>query len=895
MKKRDKKRAKTETHNANERVPKANMDFFRVSICRGKITKLTIWALMISFAVFIIDYYNVPSTLLAQIPFNVILVSVLFFVIVSILILKNNHIFELLWSIPTNPIDDLAVIGVVSLSTYSVTRFFVIGKCIYTDIAICICLMTLIMVIVRYIVRCVKMSAKREENGKLIELRDLYEDNFNHTSNTPILLHERPIDYDLLGREGVVNHLFRSIIHSQNDQSYVISLVGRWGSGKTTIINNTKRLLIDKENNTKNYVVIDDFDPWLYGTQESLLMAMFDTLIHHLGMKYSPMRIKGLVDLVRKSAADVHWMGKLLQSIVDNSDNENNTVTKLKKRISEYLIISGKTVVFLIDNLDRANEENVVFLFKLISIVFDLPRVIYVLSYEQERIDKILKSTKAFDERFTEKIIQQEIKVPELSKEHESKLYISCIERLLVRYGVSGNELKDFEPTARYIVKKTNNTRMFIRMVNSVFPIVFCSNTPLRKSELLAMEAIHFFDSEAYYKIFRNPIFFISHEKSQLLSMEISFNREKFNQEAKEFFSKLFSEHSDLLELLSTVFPYVKKFKSKQELINAEYYQDEDYLKIVNQSRICSGKYFDLYFSYSTNQHINIQKSVQTLIDEVNNLPNKNQNLQQKSVSLLIDAKLSLIERDEQKEWMQCLQNHIQEIHKAKVIFVAMGLFELIYDLKDEHSFLSGLSARERAEYIICELLFICDDRDFSAFFAFVSTAYDKLKIISDIYEFMKGRIDKLRQVDEKRVPMYFENYTTICEQIVCNNIDLYSDEYYYAHNIWGLQLHYNACARTESFNEYVTAHITTHSIYRFLWDLVSFSISNTYTYSIKQETFERFVDDVEKVKLFISKNKPSTPDEMFVYRIFEAFCNGETDEWGRKGVDSTVDMYPTL
>ena len=41
--------------------------------------------------------------------------------------------------------------------------------------------------------------------------------------------------------------------------------------------------------------------------------------------------------------------------------------------------------------MDRASAENLIFLLKIISTIFDLKRVVYVLSYDKERLNDILE------------------------------------------------------------------------------------------------------------------------------------------------------------------------------------------------------------------------------------------------------------------------------------------------------------------------------------------------------------------------------------------------------------------------------------------------------------------------------------------------------------------------
>ena len=185
----------------------------------------------------------------------------------------------------------------------------------------------------------------------------------------PILVRENDVDYDLFDRSEIVNRLYRSIVHCRPEASYVISLEGEWGCGKTTIINNVKRLLDGPTFGNDDVVIIDDFDPWLFGSQEALLLAMYDTLLQHMGLRYSPLRSSWIVKGITQVVSENHTAGGLIFNLLHNERKSNNDIQVLKQRISAYLRTSNKRIVFFVDNLDRANDENIVFLFKLIGIV----------------------------------------------------------------------------------------------------------------------------------------------------------------------------------------------------------------------------------------------------------------------------------------------------------------------------------------------------------------------------------------------------------------------------------------------------------------------------------------------------------------------------------------------
>lgn len=833
---------------------------------------------------FILDYLDIPSQLIQKIPpiIVVVVLSVLLVVLVALLI--GLHIFDLFRIVSVNPIDALSFTALLSTLAYTPIRTLVLGRGLYTGIASLVSTISFLVMLIRFIFHCVKLHQTNSKKSNLIDLRDLLENRFTRITGKPILLLEKDVDYDLLDRGGITNQLYRSIIHCQPYQSYVISLEGEWGIGKTTIINNVKRLLRENPVSNKEYIYIDDFDPWLYGSQEALLLAMLETLVHHSGMRYSPSRFSGIIQGLRETVSNSHPAGSFLYNLLFDPTKNGNSIAKLKQRISRYLRTTNKTIVFFIDNLDRANDENVMFLFKLIGIVFDLPGIIYVLSFEKDRINAILENTEHFDPRFTEKIIQQEIKVPAISEERSKNLYAACITNLLEAYGVPLAEIQEYVPAAQYIVGKTHNIRRFKRMVNSVFPIVFCDDTLLKKSDLLAIEAIHFYDPELFYAIYRNPKFFISHDKNPSVVMELGFNKKTFNAEGSDFFKTLLAKHEDARNLLSVIFPYVKRYENGTLLEPDNLFSDPEYAQIAKQSRICSGKYFDLYFSYSTNNYIAIRKSVETMIASINKLQNARVDKYLEEAAKIVQKHLFALKEDEHKEWIERLQNHIPDIADEHILSVAVSLYALIYYLNDDNS-MFGLGARTRAEYIISILLEKCSKREFEDFLSLTREDYRQLRVIYSIHHWMASEKLEHTNVCKSRAEILLSHYADMCNQIIKENICLFSETYYYPKNAWGLYYYYKETDGVSTFTSYVAKNLSIETIYRAIWDVVTTSISDHYTYSIPEDNFIIFISNPKLVDQLIAQRPPKSKDEEFVLQVYEAFRNGEPDEWGHKGI----------
>ena len=117
----------------------------------------------------------------------------------------------------------------------------------------------------------------------------------------PLIFSEEASEYDLLGRKGLVNVVYNSIKVCNPNHVHVIGVKGAWGSGKTTILNIVKKKIRE---NRKDVIVIDDFDPWMFESQEALLCGMYDVILSKTGIKYSTYSSKQTV----RKLKDLHML-----------------------------------------------------------------------------------------------------------------------------------------------------------------------------------------------------------------------------------------------------------------------------------------------------------------------------------------------------------------------------------------------------------------------------------------------------------------------------------------------------------------------------------------------------------------------------------------------------------
>ncbi|MGM9602899.1 MAG: P-loop NTPase fold protein [Faecousia sp.] len=689
---------------------------------------------VVTVAAFLLDYYDIPSKLMMVLPRPVLIVISLGLGIAVLSWIIGIHILDLAKISTFNAMDTGAFVFLTAIPAWFVLQTLLCSFHLYKYIICILCItMCIGTILYRICIRCEQRLESEKRTSNLFDLKEICENTFQSNPGEPVLVDEKDVDYDLLKRDGIINQLYRSIIHSQPDRSYVISLEGAWGSGKTTIINNTKRLLEQKNGDDHEFIVIDDFDPWVYGSQEALLLAMYDTLLNHGGIKYSPYRSSQMLKQLSSAVAEEYIAGNVLHSLIAGGNTPNSSVLRIKKQISSFLESKNRTIVFFVDNLDRISVDNIVFLLKVISTIFDFPRIIYVLSFDRNRVDDILHDTQEMHTRYTEKIIQQEIKVPPISKNELERVYSSCIGNLLISYGVAPNELQGYRIIFGVILQKAPDLRKLKRLINSAFSIVFCDDNILDKHDLLAIEVIAFFDRELYEEIHHHPEFFISHDKStNLLALGFGLHREQYNREGAEYLRALLAKYPGYEGLLGEMFPNVQRFKNGEDLIPSYSRYDSDADEIAKRARICSGKYFDLYFSYGSNQYLILKRIIEEYLTQINDADGED------AVSVIIFELLITPAQVDQCEWLERFENYLSNIDVRKKIYVAKALLNYIPYASDVSPFLS-LSSRSRAEVIIAELLTQCTKEEFEVFTESLTHSYRLVDSISSVLYWLQS------------------------------------------------------------------------------------------------------------------------------------------------------------
>lgn len=375
-------------------------------------------------------------------------------------------------------------------------------------------------------------------------------------------------------------------IMEENNNSFVISLNGEWGSGKTTMLNLFS-------NKIKEYgdITIINFNPWNFSSSEDLIRKFFLQVFSNLNKseinkplltvlkKY--MKIIGCVDKIVDSKVTniASNLGSTAVEFFEEIDLSKCSLSDIKEELNEKL--NHKKLLVIIDDIDRLLPNQLLEIFQLVKSVGDLKNIVYVLSFDKAIVNKNLENVFAYSpEKYLEKIIQISFDIPRISVKNIQIYFKKSLKKLGIDIIKSLEEGRyEYLPCSYSLLSSKNafeNFRKIKRYLN-VFSFEYnLVKNSVWEDDFVAITYLKNFHFNVYNKIFNNK---------KLLTNPRKMDRPV---EKLEMFldGEWDSKKSLLEELLSTLFPTLSK-----------YYDEEKSKKLYKTNNICNEEYFENYFS----------------------------------------------------------------------------------------------------------------------------------------------------------------------------------------------------------------------------------------------------------------------------------------------------------
>ena len=437
---------------------------------------------------------------------------------------------------------------------------------------------------------------------------------------------------DTLDRDKFAKNLANAIQSVSADESLSLGLIGKWGTGKSSIINLTKNHFDDD-----NLIVIE-FNPWHFSTQNNLYQQFFNLISSEIEKRefgdklwikkkfaqikqqydklpkvtrenkkitqYVKEKFYSLHELRNSDVINAYYNQIKSNSLVnfnapgigysynfDDSLKEYNSVSYLKTKCEEYFQDLGYKFLIIIDDIDRMNSVEIEQIFILVKSLANFPNFIYLLSFDKEVVVNSLNNVpKDFRNDFIEKIIQIPIVVPEISDYSLNNYIQHEIKELYYEYLKDNfrgeDEFKKVSHIIGYFIKNIRDLKRYMNAIE-FYSTFMCE---LNINDMFILIAIHTFEYEIYLKIKDELKVFILDKFLYFQDeTEIKNRLTKFLDDSYLLLKKINS--AELNSALGTLFPILnaENLKLKRITLGSDIEEKE--------CRISSSFHFNKYFT----------------------------------------------------------------------------------------------------------------------------------------------------------------------------------------------------------------------------------------------------------------------------------------------------------
>ena len=247
-------------------------------------------------------------------------------------------------------------------------------------------------------------------------------------------------EQDLLGRVTFSKQLGEAIYKYDGKDGLVLGVFGKWGTGKTSILNMVVNEINCLSDNDDDSPIIVNFSPWNYSDKDNLISLFFRVLKNKLNMdKYEETRKKvgkALTDYsdALDALALVPMVGSglatILKTIAKAQGAElSKDVDTTKENLETVLGDTNQKIVVIIDDIDRLTNTQIRDIFQLVKQVGNFPNIIYVLSMDRDVVCRALESVHDIDgAEYLEKIVQIPFEIPALLKPRLREIFLTNLE-----------------------------------------------------------------------------------------------------------------------------------------------------------------------------------------------------------------------------------------------------------------------------------------------------------------------------------------------------------------------------------------------------------------------------------------------------------------------------------
>lgn len=406
---------------------------------------------------------------------------------------------------------------------------------------------------------------------------------------------------DAFGYAPFASLLAEAIVGNRSPQGLVLAVHGKWGSGKSSLLNFIKHDLNMLPEDRRPVVV--DFNPWWFEGREQIASQLLEQFSAQLPDRLK--HVRALAKLVSKyskqiadAAADVSgygWIKKPLAWLLGwipglKALSEKTGIPSIKKKVAAALKSSGKRFVFFVDDIDRLTPDEARDFFRAIKALADFPEVVYVLFFDREEVGRALTASLKMDgEAYLEKIVQAPFHLPAVDKTQLQKKLFKGLDAIIESKPMpfpfdQGRWAEVFSDGLDRFIKKPRDIVRILNSISVAYPPLAGEVNPV---DFIALEFLRVFEPAAYGSI-RDAKDFFCGTPTQLDYKKAG--EKTYFEKWRESLPEGSRDH--VVELVGRLFPKVAQVLGSRMIASGD---SGDWRR---ELRPCSSDCFGVYFQF---------------------------------------------------------------------------------------------------------------------------------------------------------------------------------------------------------------------------------------------------------------------------------------------------------
>ena len=280
----------------------------------------------------------------------------------------------------------------------------------------------------------------------------------------------------------------------------------------------------------------------------------------------------------------------------------------LQTIVNEELSKCKNPLLFVVDDIDRLSPDEALSIFRVIKSVGRLRNVIYLLSYDRDRVEKLIDDIYPSEgSEYLEKIVQAGFDIPKPTRGELIEILKFNLDKLLSEMS-DEMSLRAESVINRVVFPEIRTPRDVHRLTNTLSVTYNSVKGKINVADFLGIETLRLFRPLVYNAIRTNRELFVGARKFALVKHDAGISRRYRNM---IFGAKLIDDEERVKQALAEIFPVLN-----QIWYNKPYNYSGNW---ETEYRVCTDSNFDRYFGLFSRSRTITQADIHKIAENAQN------------------------------------------------------------------------------------------------------------------------------------------------------------------------------------------------------------------------------------------------------------------------------------